>query len=267
MVFWLMSRTGYHLVDMSPWPVMASISGFTITSGLIGLVHSFNPGIFLLFVGFASLIGTVILWWADVITEGTILGQHTSLVARGLRVGMMLFILSEVAFFFSLFWAFFHCSLGALCQHELWPHAGILPITYYSIPLLNTGLLLASGVSVTWAHKAVKCWNVTEAKQALFITIFLGMYFTKLQWDEYNVCSFCISDGSFGSTFFVMTGFHGLHVIIGTIFLIVCLGRTHLYHFHKGENHVGLEMAIWYWHFVDVVWLFVYSFVYCWGMW
>lgn len=182
------------------------------------------------------------------------MGCHTSLVARGLRIGMGLFILSEAAFFLSFFWAFFHCRFGALMQMERWPPVGVKAFKVYGIPVLNTGLLLASGVTVTWTHKAIQCChNSKEDLISLGLTIFLGLSFTKVQLDEYLTCSFRIWDGAFGRTFFVMTGFHGLHVIVGSLFLIVCFFRCMYDHFYVGENHVGLQAAIWYWHFVDVV--------------
>ena len=207
---------------------------------------------------------TIISWWGDVIKEGTFLGCHTSLVVRGLRVGMALFILSEVFFFVSFFWAFFHMSLGTLAEGGCWPPVGVLPIRAFGVPLLNTAVLLSSGVRVTWAHYAVRVNDRKQAIESLLVTVLLGGWFTLLQAEEYYRASFTISDGVYGSLFFVITGFHGLHVLIGTAFLLVGLVRTRLYHFSKGHNHVGLEVAIWYWHFVDVVWVFLFIFVYWW---
>nr|CAA55093.1 cytochrome oxidase III [Lasaea sp.] len=261
----LRPRTGYHLVDPSPWPIVASIAALTLVSGILSWVHNGAVVLELFLIAFILLGLTMVAWWGDVIKESTYLGCHTSLVARGLRVGMALFILSEVFFFVSFFWAFFHLSLGSLSEGGSWPPMGILPINAFGVPLLNTAVLLSSGVSVTWAHYAIRDWNRTQAIEALSITVILGCWFTLLQAEEYHSASFTISDGSYGSLFFVMTGFHGMHVLIGTLFLLVGLVRTIRYHFSVGHNHVGLEVAIWYWHFVDVVWVFLFIFVYWWG--
>lgn len=258
-------RTGYHLVDLRPWPFVASFGALRLVRGLLGWIHGRIYAPVLAFVSIFLLGLTMVSWWGDVIKEGTYMGCHTSLVVRGLRVGIGLFILSEVFFFVSFFWSFFHLRLGALSDGGRWPPVGILPISAFGVPLLNTAVLLSSGVRVTWAHYAVREWNRTQAIEALVVTVLLGVWFTLLQAEEYYSASFTISDGAFGSLFFVITGFHGIHVLIGTMFLLVGLVRTILYHFSKGHNHVGLEVAIWYWHFVDVVWVFLFIFVYWWG--
>nr|YP_009564000.1 cytochrome c oxidase subunit III [Gebiacantha plantae]QAX91350.1 cytochrome c oxidase subunit 3 [Gebiacantha plantae] len=253
----------YHLVDMSPWPLTGSISAMMLTTGLVKWFHQFN--IDLLVLGTLATILTMIQWWRDITREGTYQGLHTSIVMGGLRWGMILFIVSEVLFFFSFFWAFFHSSLAPTVEIGMcWPPLGIQPFNPFQIPLLNTMILLSSGATVTWAHHAIMESNHTQAIQSLTLTVILGFYFTALQAFEYMEASFTIADSVYGSTFFVATGFHGLHVIIGSSFLTVCWLRLYSCHF-SANHHFGFEAAAWYWHFVDVVWLFLYVFIYWWG--
>nr|QWC54431.1 cytochrome c oxidase subunit III [Gammarus lacustris] len=253
----------YHLVEKSPWPITASLSAMLITTGLVKWFHYFSPT--LLFTGLLAVSLTSMQWWRDISREGTMQGLHTFKVSVGLRMGMILFIVSEVLFFFSFFWAFFHSSLTPTMElGGTWPPNSIVPFNPFQIPLLNTAILLASGVTVTWAHHAVTENLHTQAIQGLSLTVCLGLYFTALQAMEYIEAPFTVADSVYGSTFFVATGFHGLHVIIGTTFLIICLLRVILAHF-SSIHHVGLEAAIWYWHFVDVVWLFLYISIYWWG--
>nr|YP_010258368.1 cytochrome c oxidase subunit III [Physoderes impexa]AGO28083.1 cytochrome c oxidase subunit III [Physoderes impexa] len=253
----------FHLVDFSPWPITGSIGAMTLTSGMIMWFHMNN--IMLYMLGVIILILTMIQWWRDISREGTYQGKHTIMVTKGLKVGMILFIVSEILFFVSFFWGFFHSSLAPTIEiGNMWPPSGILVFNPMQIPLLNTMILLSSGISVTWAHHSLLQNNHTQTTQALFITTLLGMYFTMLQAYEYYEASFTISDSVYGSCFFMATGFHGIHVIIGTTFLMVCLMRHVLCHFSK-MHHFGFEAAAWYWHFVDVVWLFLYICVYWWG--
>jgi ubiquinol-cytochrome c reductase cytochrome b subunit len=377
------ARHPFHLVNASPWPFLVSISVFALTIGIVLYFHRFQVGELTLFFGLLSLGITMSCWFRDIIREGTFEGQHTLLVQKGLKLGMILFILSEVMLFFSFFWAFFHSSLSPAIQiGGIWPPKGIITFNPWEIPLLNTVILLTSGVTVTWAHFAIRSkhlrflnynlnplrfalrflthihkfknlkhqreffwikklliyrkykrllpqllhrrslwlnikWinfflafsntfykifkdtiivnnfskifgvgfmqNVTEIIWyiriwlasffqrsrhdlviALMSTIILGLIFTCIQYFEYKYAPFNISDSIYGSTFYLTTGFHGLHVVIGTIFLIVCLVRAYNYHFTI-THHVGLESAIWYWHFVDVVWLGLYISIYHWG--
>nr|NP_150622.1 cytochrome oxidase subunit 3 [Pagurus longicarpus]AAF63426.1 cytochrome oxidase subunit 3 [Pagurus longicarpus] len=253
----------YHLVDMSPWPLTGSISAMMLTTGLVKWFHQFNMD--LLILGVLTTILTMIQWWRDVTREATYQGLHTKIVVNGLRWGMILFILSEVLFFFSFFWAFFHSSLSPTVEiGMLWPPKGVDPFNPFQIPLLNTIILLSSGATVTWAHHAIMEGNHKQSLQSLTLTVVLGLYFTALQAFEYIEAPFTIADSVFGATFFVATGFHGLHVIIGTTFLMVCLLRLYKCHF-SSNHHFGFEAAAWYWHFVDVVWLFLYIFIYWWG--
>nr|YP_009406958.1 cytochrome c oxidase subunit 3 [Typhlatya mitchelli]ASA39481.1 cytochrome c oxidase subunit 3 [Typhlatya mitchelli] len=253
----------YHLVDMSPWPLTGSISAMMITTGLVKWFHQYD--INLLALGLLTTVLTMIQWWRDITREGTYQGLHTKRVVSGLQWGMILFITSEVLFFVSFFWAFFHSSLSPTIEvGACWPPTGIQPFNPFQIPLLNTAILLASGATVTWAHHALLESNHSQALQGLTITVFLGLYFTALQAMEYYEAPFTIADSVYGSTFFVATGFHGLHVIIGSTFLSVCLYRMYMCHF-SAKHHFGFEAAAWYWHFVDVVWLFLYISIYWWG--
>nr|YP_010610509.1 cytochrome c oxidase subunit III [Anabropsis maguanensis]WAP91024.1 cytochrome c oxidase subunit III [Anabropsis maguanensis] len=253
----------YHLVNPSPWPLTGAIGALVTVSGLLKWFHQYNMS--LLMLGTLITILTMIQWWRDITREGTYQGLHTLPVNLGLRWGMILFIISEVFFFISFFWAFFHSSLSpAIELGAMWPPAGIQPFNPFQIPLLNTAILLASGVTVTWAHHSLMEGNYSQTTQGLFFTVILGIYFSILQAYEYIEAPFTIADAAYGSTFFVATGFHGLHVLIGTTFLLTCLMRHIMLHFSP-NHHFGFEAAAWYWHFVDVVWLFLYISIYWWG--
>nr|YP_010626004.1 cytochrome c oxidase subunit III [Inocellia fulvostigmata]WBK02763.1 cytochrome c oxidase subunit III [Inocellia fulvostigmata] len=253
----------FHLVDYSPWPLTGALGALITVSGMIMWFHQFNNT--LLLMGNLILILTMIQWWRDITRESTYQGLHTLSVINGMRYGMILFIISEVFFFVSFFWAFFHSSLSPSIEiGSMWPPKGISPFNPMQIPLLNTVILLSSGLTVTWAHHSILENNYNQAIQSLFFTVILGIYFTMLQAYEYYEASFTISDAVYGSTFFMATGFHGLHVIIGTTFLIICLLRQIFSHFSK-NHHFGFEASAWYWHFVDVVWLFLYISIYWWG--
>lgn len=255
----------YHLVDPSPWPLVASLGCFFLTFGTVMFFHGYSGGNMLFTTGFITILYVMYTWWRDVVREATYEGQHTKQVQMGLRSGMLLFILSEVMFFFGFFWAFFHSALAPTPDiGSLWPPLGISTIDAWGVPLLNTIILLSSGATVTWAHHAIVFGDRKNSIEALIITIGLAVLFTCLQAFEYIEASFSISDSIYGSTFYLSTGFHGLHVIIGTIFLTVCTFRLINYHFTK-EHHFGFEAAAWYWHFVDVVWLFLFVVIYWWG--
>jgi cytochrome c oxidase subunit 3 len=255
----------FHLVDPSPWPLLASLSAFNLTVGGVLYMHSYKFGGSILLIGFISLVLSSFLWWRDVIRESTFRGKHTKAVQNGLKNGMLLFIVSEVMFFFAFFWAFFACSLSpALSVGCIWPPTGIDVLNPWEIPLLNTGILLLSGATCTLAHYTILLGNRNKSLTSLGLTIFLGFLFSLLQLLEYYEANFNISDGIYGSVFFMTTGFHGFHVLIGSIFLGVCLIRLLKNHFTR-EHHVGFELAAWYWHFVDVVWLGLFVSLYWWG--
>ncbi len=274
----------YHLVNPSPWPAIGSLAIFVM---LVGAVFTMKPDALLFGVegsswgswgfglGFALLIYTVFAWWKDVVKEAET-GDHTPVVGIGLRYGMILFIASEVMFFVAWFWAFFNASLypivpttGAdfwdlIGNEAVWPPVGIETFDPWHLPFINTLILLLSGTTVTWAHHAILHGDRDGLKKGLWLTVLLGAAFTMVQGYEYNHAAFGFDGSIYGATFFMATGFHGFHVLVGTIFLAVCLGRCYKGHF-SAERHFGLEAAAWYWHFVDVVWLFLFVAVYIWG--
>ena len=258
-----MVRQPFHLVEYRPWPLTGAIGAFALTIGTAAWFHNYTPICSIL--GALIIILTMIQWWRDIVREGTFLGHHTTCVTKGLQWGIILFITSEVIFFFAFFWAFFHRRLAPTAEIGCsWPPTGIQPLNPFSVPLLNTAVLLASGVTVTWAHHSLMEKSQQSTTQALTLTVLLGIYFTFLQAGEYLEAPFSIADRIYGSTFFVATGFHGLHVLIGSSFLLVCLLRNIFSHFRK-RHHFGFEAAAWYWHFVDVVWIFLYLCIYWWG--
>nr|AYR05166.1 cytochrome c oxidase subunit 3 [Elateridae sp. 1 ACP-2013] len=253
----------YHLVDVSPWPILGAFSTMTMMMGLIKWFHMFDNS--LLMLGSINTILVMYQWWRDVTREGTFQGLHTNRVVLGLRWGMILFITSEVFFFISFFWGFFHSSLSPSVEIGMtWPPLGIETFDPMQIPLLNTMILVSSGITITWAHHSLMENDYKQSIIGLSITVILGIYFTILQAYEYYEAPFTIADSVYGSCFFMATGFHGLHVIIGTIFLTICLLRLAFNHFSQ-IHHFGFEAAAWYWHFVDVVWLFLYISIYWWG--
>jgi len=260
-----MSYHAFHLVDLSPWPILGALSAVTVAIGTAMSMHSYKFGSYILMFGFFSLLYVMFVWWRDVVREATFEGHHTSVVQTGLRYGMLLFILSEVMFFVAFFWAYFDASLAPNVEiGAIWPPKGIDVFNPWEVPLLNTLILVLSGVTCTWAHHAIVSGDRKQTIIALVLTVLLGMSFTFLQGLEYIEATFNISDGVYGSTFYMATGFHGVHVIIGTLFLLVCLVRAIKYHFTP-KHHFGFEAAAWYWHFVDVVWLFLFISIYWWG--
>jgi len=285
----------YHLVDPSPWPFVGSMAALALFGGALLWMHGTAAGPFISLAGLLGVLVTMYVWWRDVIREAEQGGYHNKVVQLGLRYGMVLFIASEVMFFAAFFWAFFDAALwgdGGVQMGEAakmfarekanggqWPPAHITVFDPWDLPLLNTMILLLSGCTVTWAHHALKEGNRKGLIQGLTATVFLGVCFTTLQAVEYSISPFSFatlleggqkiteegakikSGGIYSSAFFMATGFHGFHVIVGTIFLAVCLFRSMKGHF-KPNHHFGFEAAAWYWHFVDVVWLFLFCFVY-----
>ena len=256
--------TPFHLVEVSPWPLFASFRALGLTFGGICWWHLKSSRILLF--SFLFKVFIAFCWFGDVIKEN-MRGFHNRVVMTGLRLGMILFILSEVLFFFSFFWSYFHKCWGP--QKELgyqWPPFDFknIVIDPFSIPLLKTVVLLSSGARITWAHHSLLKTNFVKALYGLGITVFLGFYFLFLQGKEYFLALFSLNRGVYGTAFFMLTGFHGFHVTIGSILILVCLIRHILIHF-SGDQHVGFEASAWYWHFVDVVWLFLYFFIYWYG--
>lgn len=255
----------WHLVDPSPWPLMASIAALGMTSGGVLYMHGYLIGSTLLNTGLFMLLFVMYTWWRDVIREATFEEQHNSAVQRGLRLGMILFIVSEIMFFFAFFWAFFHSSLSPVFNiGGVWPPEAITTIGASGIPLTNTIFLLSSGATVTWAHHAIRARSKKHTILGLIFTLLLATLFTFLQVYEYLHAPFTISDSVFGSCFYMTTGFHGFHVFVGTCSLFVAFIRV-IYNHFTSTHHFGFESAIWYWHFVDVVWLFLFVMVYWWG--
>ncbi len=273
----------YHLVNPSPWPLVGSASatimalgGVTWMKGLFGLEKGTS---WLFYAGLAGVLFTMLGWWSDVIKEAN-KGDHTPVVSIGLRYGMIMFIASEVMFFVAWFWIFFemalfhhHRTLSSIEEVRTawatWPPKGVETVTAWNLPLVNTLTLLLSGTTVTWSHHALQVGDRKGAKIGLILTILLGVMFTSIQAFEYNhilehkyfFSEEASSAGLYGSSFFMATGFHGFHVLIGTIFLSICLIRM-LNGGFSPKQHFGFEAAAWYWHFVDVVWLFLFAFVY-----
>lgn len=262
---YLKTKHSWHLVDPSPWPLTASLGAFFLTSGFVLYMQRFFGGLNLFLIGLLIIFYVMYTWWRDVIREATYEEQHTQSVQRGLRLGMILFIVSEIMFFFAFFWAFFHSSMAPVHNiGGIWPPESIQIIQTSGIPLTNTFFLLSSGATVTWAHHAIIIRAKKQAVISLIFTIFLALIFTMFQGFEYIDAPFTITDSVFGSCFYMATGFHGFHVIIGTIALLISLLRIVLNHL-TATHHFGFESAAWYWHFVDVVWLFLFIAVYWWG--
>jgi cytochrome c oxidase subunit III len=258
----------YHLVNPSAWPLVGSMAAFAAAIGGVMWMHGAGMWSHALFFG--GLIGvlfTMYGWWSDVVKEAEHEGHHTPVVQLHHRYGMILFIASEVMFFVAWFWAFFHASLfpeDYTATGGTWPPQGIEVLDPFHLPLMNTLILLLSGTTVTWAHHALINGDRDGLKNGLWATVILGLIFSAVQIYEYGHAAFAFSGNIYGATFYMATGFHGFHVAVGTIFLIICLIRAYRGHF-KPQHHFGFEAAAWYWHFVDVVWLFLFICVYVWG--
>ncbi len=284
----------YHLVDPSPWPLVGALSAFVMAIGAIIWMRTGQGGLFglegpwIFAAGMGGILLTMIGWWRDVLNESVRKGEHTRVVKMHLRYGMILFIASEVMFFVAWFWAYFDAALfpsavtlpdsdvmvGLVERQNItggqWPPVatqdGRFESTFdpFGLPLVNTLVLLLSGTTITWAHHALLQNDRRGLIWGLTLTIALGMFFTALQAYEYTHADFAFSGHIYGSVFFMATGFHGFHVIVGTIFLAVVLARALAGQFTP-QSHFGFEAAAWYWHFVDVVWLFLFASIYVWG--
>ena len=257
----------YHVLPPSVWPFIGSVTGFIMLFGAVLWMHESGPWLFL--IGLVGVLYTMFAWWADTVAESQA-GDHTPVVIIGLRYGFIFFIMSEVMFFAAWFWSFFKHAMYPMgpmspAVDVVWPPAGIETFDPWHLPLINTLILLCSGAAATWAHHAlVHENNRKDMKNGLILAVVLGLIFTAFQVYEYTHASFGFAGNIYGANFFMATGFHGVHVVVGTIFLLVCLIRLQRGHFTQ-EKHVGLEAAAWYWHVVDVVWLFLFAAVYVWG--
>jgi len=260
----------YHIVNPSIWPIISAFAAGLLAVGALFFMHNVKLGEFEfgytgIVLGFLAVFACMFFWWRDMIFEAVIEGAHTAVAKIGFRFGMMLFILSEVMFFVAFFWAFFNAALFPV--DGIWPPEGIKTVNPLDLPLMMTMILLLSGCAVTWAHAAILEREHDGFVYGLLATVILGAVFLCFQVYEYTHLAhdyFGFTDGIFASTFYMATGFHGFHVLVGTIFLFVCYKRAKAHHFTK-ESHFGFEAAAWYWHFVDVVWLFLFIAVYFWG--
>ena len=267
----------YHILPPSIWPFIAAVSAFLMLYGAVGWMHAGDVsllgipvnGPWLFLIGFVGVLYVMYSWWADVVRESQA-GDHTPVVRIGLQYGFILFIISEVMFFVAWFWNFIKNAMYPMgpespIKDGVWPPEGIVTFDPWHLPFINTLILLLSGVAVTWAHHALVHDNDRKTTiNGLIVAVILGVVFSFLQAYEYSHAAFGLADTSYASAFYLATGFHGIHVIIGTIFLAVCLLRL-LNGQMSQEKHVGFEAAAWYWHFVDVVWLFLFAVVYVWG--
>lgn len=262
----------YHIVRPSIWPMIGAFSAAMMAAGGVMYMHEVT-GIWSIFPGLLSILAVMFFWWKDIVHESVVERVHTKIAEIGLRYGMVLFITSEVMFFVAFFWAFFDASIYAGQENMparleytqgVWPPPQIHVVPPFDLPLLMTMILLLSGCTVTWAHHAILGGDNKSAVKALGITVFLGFSFLCFQVYEYVHAHFGFTEGIYPSTFFMATGFHGFHVFVGTVFLFVCWRRAAKGHFTQ-DRHFGFEAAAWYWHFVDVVWLFLFVAVYWWG--
>nr|WUG45711.1 cytochrome c oxidase subunit III [Apis cerana] len=250
----------FHMVTNSPWPIILS---FSLMNSLISTaIWIYSSNILLMILNMTNTVVIMMFWFRDIIRESTFQGLHTLYVINFLKFSMVLFILSELMFFVSFFWAFFHSSVSPNIEIDmLWPPKDIKFFDPMEIPLLNSFILVSSGIAITVSHYYMITNNLKLSKLYLFLTIMLGTYFMIIQLIEYANSYFCFNDSVYGSIFYMATGFHGLHVLIGVIFLSMSILRMSKIHFSNMHN-MNYEMAIWYWHFVDVIWLFLYSFIY-----
>nr|YP_003935023.1 cytochrome c oxidase subunit 3 [Groenewaldozyma salmanticensis]ADO51047.1 cytochrome c oxidase subunit 3 [Groenewaldozyma salmanticensis] len=258
-------KHGNHLVEPSLWPIITSFSIFGLLFNLALSSHGYIGNPIHVILSVITLFLSVVLWTRDVVIEGTYLGQHTLKVRKGLILGYILFLISEVMFFVGIFWAYIHSSMGPTVEiGSMWPPIDIASIGPLELPLFNTIILLSSGATITYSHHSLLANNYSGAVNGLLITVLLAVLFLICQFIEYKYATFTISDGVYGSCFFLGTGWHGMHVIIGTLFLTACLLRMVNYHF-TSTHHVGYECTIFLWHVVDVVWLVLYVLFYFWG--
>lgn len=255
----------FHLVGPSPWPIFTSFSLMDLALSIALTAHGYiNTNIYI-FISAITVFYSMTLWFKDIIAESTYLGDHTIAVKRGINQGFLLFVVSEILIFISLFWAYLHSALNPNVEIGMsWPPVGIEAISAAELPLLNTIILLASGVTITYAHHALINGNRKNTLNGFIYSTLLIVLFVVCQGLEYSFASFTISDSVYGSTFFSTTGLHGVHMIMLAIMLLICTIRVYNYDF-TNTSHVGAETTILYLHVLDVIWLFIYIVMYWWG--
>jgi len=257
----------FHVLEPSLWPFFSAFGLFFFVTGIAFSMHYVVTGYYILIIGLLILILTSVFWFLDISREAVVNGYHTKIVRQGLKLGFLFFITSEIMLFFGFFWAFFHSALSPSIEvGTIWPPVGLRVIPVFEFPLFNTFVLIISGFSVTWVHRAISLGSFKDSIDGFMITILLGLFFIFLQGLEYYESTFNLQDGVYPSAFFMLTGLHGCHVIVGVCFLFVCF--ISLLSNHYLTNHyLRLVFAIWYWHFVDIVWIILFLSVYCWGSW
>nr|AAT99392.2 cytochrome oxidase subunit III [Vasdavidius concursus] len=259
----MMMNQMFHILPVSPWPILSSLNLMNIAMSMIYLISSSLKWKILL-IWIVMMIIIMTMWWSDILSETIMNGDHTLKVNMGLSMGMVMFIVSELMFFFSFFWMYFYLSLSPDIELMMnWPPYGVEKVSYSDLPLLNTAILLLSGFFVTWSHYSVMMGKMYNFFKSLYFCIFLGIYFSIIQLYEYFQASFDFSMSSFGSAFFILTGFHGFHVIVGITFLMV-----NLLMFKNNQKSflilTSFDFSIWYWHFVDIIWMFLFIVIYWW---
>nr|CAD5105744.1 cytochrome c oxidase subunit 3 [Singhiella simplex] len=260
----MMNNHFFHLVTHSPWPILVALNLLNLGTAIVGMIVYSDYA--LMMISIIVLIAISSQWWRDIIREALYEGTRSVKINQTMGLGMLFFIVSEVWFFISFFWSYFYYSLSPdFTIGMAWPAHGIQPMSFMDIPLLNTLTLLTSGFFVTWSHHALVNHDYKQASLALCLSILSGLYFVIIQAYEYMNSTFSFNDSVFGNSFYILTGFHGIHVMIGLIFISISWFRMVSIQFSPSSFH-GYEYSIWYWHFVDLVWLFLYTFLYWWGM-
>ncbi len=257
----------FHVLEPSLWPFFIAFGLFFFVTGIAFSMHYIITGYYILILGIIILIVTSIFWFLDISREAVVKGYHTRIVRKGLKMGFLFFITSEIMLFMGFFWAFFHSALcPSIVLGSLWPPVGLKTISTFDFPFFNTIILIVSGFSVTWVHKGISIGSYKESIDGLLITIFLGLFFICLQGLEYYESTFNLQDGIYSSVFFLLTGLHGCHVIVGVAFLFVCF-LSLLANHYLTNHYLRFVLAVWYWHFVDIIWIFLFLSLYCWGSW
>jgi cytochrome c oxidase subunit 3 len=257
----------FHVLEPSFYPVQLALGLFFFVTGLGFLMHHVENAIVIFLLGIIIIIFIASSWFMEIFREATVEGFHTLVVKKGLKSGFLLFIASEIMLFFGFFWAFFHSALSPSIElGSVWPPYGLNIIPVFDFPLFNTFILIISGFSVTWVHRGVAIGSFKEAIDGFLITIILGIFFIYLQGNEYYEATFNLEDGIYPSVFYMLTGLHGCHVIVGVVFLIVCFVSL-LFNHYLTTHYLRLVFAIWYWHFVDIVWILLFLSLYCWSSW